>query len=78
MADNMLGTGGARNAAKAIRNRKNQVDAATDSPSASTGLLSKEAPKMRDASKGALKDHQMQEAIRMMKKKKSANRSDYE
>lgn len=76
-----LGTGAANRAAKAIikRQKMNQEAAdGVDSGSApAQGLLSKPKHKMKDASAGATQDYQMQQAIEMVRKAKTARRTAY-
>lgn len=75
----MIGNGGAENAAKAIARRKIQIDEATKEEEAPAATPAPSAPrKLKDASAGALRERQMQEAIEMVRKKKSAKRTDYQ
>lgn len=76
MAD-IYGSGAASGAAKALRKRKMHTEeATTEQSSTSNNSLPKQT--VRDASKGAYKDHQMAQALKMMREKKSTNRADYE
>ena len=86
----MLGAGAADKAGEAILKRKVKIDEATEEK-ASKGAQSQPslppkvvvptgtipAQKMKDASAGAYKDYQMQQAIEEVRKKKTAQRSAY-
>lgn len=85
----MLGAGGADKAGEAILKRKVKIDEATEA-SASKAKLTEDSSngkvevevslpkqKMKDASAGAYKDYQMQQAIEEVRKKKTAQRSAY-
>lgn len=75
----MLGAGSADKAGEAILKRKVKIDEATkDSPNGKVEVeVSLPAQKMKDASSGAYKDYQMQQAIEEVRKKKTAQRSAY-
>ena len=75
----MLGAGAADKAGEAILKRKVKIDEMTEEK-ASKGAQSQSslpAQKMKDASAGAYKDYQMQQAIEEVRKKKTAQRSAY-
>ena len=85
----MLGAGAADKAGEAILKRKVKMDEMTEA-SASKAKLTEEkaskgaqsqpslpAQKVKDASSGAYKDYQMQQAIEEVRKKKTASRSAY-
>jgi hypothetical protein len=75
----MIGNGGAENAAKAIAKRKYDVeDALKEEEVPDKGLQSPAPRKLKDASAGAMRDYQMQQAIEMVRKKKSSKRTDYQ
>ena len=71
-----LGTGGANRAAKAMLGRQKQLSSAEEA--AEMGHTSAQHAKMKDATAGATQDYQMQQAIEMVRKKKSAKRTDYQ
>lgn len=75
----MLGAGSADKAGEAILKRKVKIDEATeDSPNGKVEVeVSLPKQKMKDASSGAYKDYQMQQAIEEVRKKKTAQRSAY-
>lgn len=75
----MLGAGGADKAGEAILKRKVKMDEAGEEK-ASKGAQSQPSlpsQKVKDASSGAYKDYQMQQAIEEVRKKKTASRSAY-
>ena len=75
----MLGAGGADKAGEAILKRKVKMDEMTEEKASkgSESQPSLPAQKMKDASAGAYKDYQMQQAIEEVRKKKTAQRSAY-
>ena len=74
----MLGAGAADKAGEAILKRKVKMDEMTEEKaSKGTEQPSLPAQKMKDASAGAYKDYQMQQAIEEVRKKKTAQRSAY-
>lgn len=74
----MLGAGGADKAGEAILKRKQKVDeVGAEKTTKGTEQPSLPAQKMKDASAGAYKDYQMQQAIEEVRKKKTASRSAY-
>lgn len=72
----MLGSGAADKAGAALAGRKKKLDKAIESDEAGTTKAGA-SNQMRDATKGATADYQMQQAIEMVRKKKSAKRTDY-
>ena len=77
----MLGNGAVDKAAEKILKRRvkqdEMIEEAEGEPSAPISAPS--APrKLKDASAGAMRDYQMQQAIEMVRKKKSAKRTDYQ
>ena len=75
----MLGAGGADKAGEAILKRKVKMDEMTEEKAKLKGTEQPSLPKqkMKDASAGAYKDYQMQQAIEEVRKKKTASRSAY-
>ena len=75
----MLGAGGADKAGEAILKLKVKVDEMTEEKAfkGAQSQPSLPAQKMKDASSGAYKDYQMQQAIEEVRKKKTAQRSAY-
>lgn len=76
----MLGAGAADKAGEATLKRKlknKQAAEGEDSGSKVEVEVSLPAQKMKDASAGAYKDYQMQQAIEEVRKKKTAQRSAY-
>ena len=75
----MLGAGAADKAGEVILKRKVKMDEMTEEK-ASKGAQSQPSlpkQKVKDASAGAYKDYQMQQAIEEVRKKKTAQRSAY-
>ena len=74
----MLGAGAADKAGEAILKRKVKIDEMTEEKTTKgTEQPALPAQKMKDASAGAYKDYQMQQAIEEVRKKKTAQRSAY-
>lgn len=75
----MIGNGAADKAAEKIIRRRMAVDEVMQEPEATPSAPAPSAPrKLKDASAGAYKDYQMQQAIEMVRKKKSSKRTDYQ
>lgn len=79
----MLGAGAADKAGEAVLKRKVKMDEMTEASASKAKLKGAQsqpslpAQKMKDASSGAYKDYQMQQAIEEVRKKKTASRSAY-
>ena len=77
----MIGSGGADKTAEKIIRRRMAADEVNKEPEAEEATTTS-APlkrrKVKDATDGATRDYQMQQAIEMVRKKKSAKRTDYQ
>lgn len=75
----MLGNGAADKAAEKLLKRRVQQEEMLEEPEQEEAAPAPSKPrKLKDASAGAMRDYQMQQAIEMVRKKKSAKRTDYQ
>lgn len=75
----MLGNGAVDKAAEKLLKRRVQQEEMLEEPEQEEAAPAHSKPrKLKDASAGAMRERQMQEAIEMVRKKKSAKRTDYQ